>query len=72
MKSYCVHYRMHSAAQENAIFVLAANKAEAYDKAAFEAIPQKEGEHPYSVWVVSVTYNNGNYHRFNTCEGLAY
>lgn len=72
MKEYCVHYRMHSAARESTIFVKAENKAKAYELAAFEFIPQNEGEHPYSVWVVSVTYNNGNYHRFNTCEGLAY
>lgn len=72
MKEYCVHYRMHSAGQENAIFVTAENKSAAYDKATFESIPEKEGEHPYSTWVVSVTYSNGRYHRFNTCEGLAY
>ena len=72
MREYCVHYRMHSAAVEESILVKAANKAEAYDKAVFEAIPEREGEHPYSVWVVSVMCNNGNHHRFNTCEGLAY
>lgn len=72
MKEYCVHYRIDSAAEEQAIFVKAATKGEAYEKAAFEAIPEFEGEHPYSVWVVSVTYSNGRYHRFNTCEGLAY
>jgi hypothetical protein len=72
MKEYCVHYRMRYLTQENAIFVTAQNKQEAYDKAAFEYIPRKEGAHPYSVWVVSVTYSNGRYHRFNTCEGLPY
>lgn len=72
MKAYAVKYRMHFAGEEKMAYVLATSKAEAYDKATYEEIPQIEGCCPYSSWVYSVTYNNGNYHRFNTCEGLAY
>ena len=50
----------------------ASNKADAYDKAVYELIPEKHGTYPYSAWVYSVTYNNGNQKFFNTCEGLAY
>ena len=51
------------------IDVIAGNKWDAYMKAVYEAIPEREGELPYSAWVDSVTYQNGNYHRFNTFEG---
>jgi hypothetical protein len=72
MKVYTVKYRMAFADQERFVDVLAANKEQAYDKATYEVIPAKEGSVPYSSWVAAVTYNNGNYHTFNTCEGLAY
>lgn len=52
--------------------VAASSKADAYDKAVYELIPAAEGELPYSAWVVSVTYNNGNYKTFNTFEGNPY
>ena len=68
---YSVKYRM-SGEEPRMIDVIAKSKADAYDKATFEAIPAKEGALPYSAWVYSVTYQNGNYRRFNTCEGLAY
>lgn len=54
------------------IDVLAKNKAEAWEKAVYEEIPQKEGECPYSAWVSSVTYQNGNYRSFNNFEGNPY
>lgn len=38
----------------------------------FEEIPKREGSNPYSAWVKSVTYNNGNYRTFNTFEGEPY
>lgn len=69
--AYWVEFRIIGQGVQG-IDVLAANKAEAYDKAVFEAIPAKYGECPYSAWVVSVTYNNGSYRRFNTSEGNAY
>jgi len=70
--SYHVCYRNWSNGEEKWIDVVASNKADAYDIATFEAIPEKEGSIPYSSWVESVTYNNGNYHRFNTSEGNPY
>lgn len=54
------------------IDVVAESKADAYERAFFEAIPEKIGETPYSAWVESVTYQNGNERRFNTSEGNAY
>jgi len=55
------------------IVVLASSKAEAYDKAVYEAIPKEyAGFHPYSTWVSSVTYNNGNCLKFKTHEGMPY
>ena len=71
-KVYHIKYKMHFSDDVHGIDVLAQNKAEAYDKATYEVIPQREGHVPYSAWVYSVTYNNGNYRRFNTCEGLPY
>ena len=69
---YTVKYKMESVDDEKMLDVIAKSKAEAYDKATFESIPEKEGCIPFSSWVYSVTYQNGNYRRFNTCEGLAY
>ena len=51
------------------IDVIAGNKWDAYMKAVYEAIPEREGELPYSAWVDSVTYQNGNCKHFNTFEG---
>lgn len=70
--AYYVKYKMHDAVDQKGVCVAAANKAAAYDRAVYEVIPQKEGRLPYSAWVYSVTYNNGKYRRFNTCEGLPY
>ena len=67
-KTYRVEYKEHSAADVKGIDVLAANKAEAYDRAVYE----KLAEVPYSAWVASVTYNNGSYRRFNSFEGKPY
>lgn len=73
MKAYTVKYLLNGTFDEvKSISFLAKNKIDAYDKATFELIPEKEGRVPYSSWVYSVTYNNGNYHLFNTCDGLAY
>ena len=71
--AYWVKYKVIGSFElEKGIDVLAHSKAEAYDKAVFEAIPAREGETPYSAWVYSVTYNNGNQRFFNTSEGNAY
>lgn len=72
MKHYTVEYKLHSADKVRFICVPASNKADAYDKATYEAIPEKEGYTPYSSWVSAVTYNNGNYRTFNNFEGNAY
>ena len=72
MKAYYVRYRMHQYGEDCGIDVPARNKEDAYEKAVYERIPQKEGCLPYSAWVESVTYNNGNYKKFNTFEGKAY
>lgn len=67
MKAYTVKYRLDGKWSEpKSISFLAKNKFDAYDKATFELIPEKDGRMPYSSWVYSVTYNNGNEHVFKT------
>lgn len=69
MAAYYVRYKMHGE-QVKGIQVPARSKWDAYMTAQYETIPAHEnGEAPYSLWVESVTYNNGNYRRFNTFEG---
>ena len=70
--AYTVCYKLYFADHEHKISLLAVNKVDAYNKAVYEAIPAKEGTQPYSAWVVSVTYQNGNYKTFNTFEGKPY
>ena len=72
MKKYTVAYRLWECAKEQTIEVFAHNKEEAYEKADFEAIPEKHGEFPYAAWVESVTYDNGKVKTFNTFEGKPY
>lgn len=72
MKSYYVRYRVYKNGDEKGTCIIARSKQHAYSKAVFEIIPRIEGEQPYSAWVSSVTYANGNYQQFNTCEGLPY
>ena len=72
MRAYTVWYMMHSAGETKEMSFLANNKEDAHDKAEYELIPQKEGSHPYAVWVKSVTYQNGNYRTFNTGCGNPY
>lgn len=67
--TYHIRYRTYWTGQEKGIDVWASNKYLAYDKAVYEAIPAVEGCMPYSAWVASVTYQNGNYRTFNTSEG---
>lgn len=66
---YRVEYNLMG---RKAVDVIAKSKYEAYDKAVYEVIPKIEGELPYSAWVSSVTYQNGNYRTFNTFEGNPY
>ena len=73
MKAYYVHYLIDGwYSKEQGIMVPARNKAEAYDKAVYELIPEKEGREPFGAYVHSVTYNNGNYYEFNYTYGNAY
>lgn len=73
MKAYYVKYRMYRSDEVKGIGFLAKSKKDAYDKAVYELIPaQHDGQYPYSAWVHSVTYNNGNHHEFNTFEGMPY
>ena len=70
--TYTIQYKMHDCAEQASVCVTAANKENAYDKAVYECIPQKEGRVPYSAWVSSVTHRNGKHHSFNTHEGKPY
>ena len=72
MKAYTVEYKLHSGGEVHRISFLAKNKEDAWDKACYEEIPKVTGEYPYSAWVYSVTYQNGNSKRFNTHEGKPY
>ena len=72
MNAYTVEYKLHSADRVRRISFLAKNKAYSWDRAAYEEIPKATGEYPYSAWVHSVTYQNGNCRRFNTHEGKPY
>ena len=72
MKTYFVEYKMYNADRIHGIQSPAENKIDAYEKAVYTLIPEKEGGIPYSAWVHSVTYNNGNYREFNTFEGKPY
>ena len=72
MRTYCINYKTHMVNDVKSIQVLAENKEDAYDKSVYELIPQTEGEHPYSAWVDSVVYKNGNRKTFNTFEGKPY
>lgn len=70
--AYTVEYRAWQNGEVKMIDILAHSKAEAHDIAVYEAIPAKEGQPPFSAWVSAVTYQNGNYKRFNTFEGMPY
>ena len=71
--TYRVRFRLNGYWEDSIeIDVIASSAYEAYDKAVYEAIPNKYGTHPYSAWVTSVTYQNGNYKRFNNFDGKPY
>lgn len=72
MKSYYIQYKMHQCSEVCGICIAAKSKEDAYDKAVYETIYQKEGSVPYSAWVYSVTYQNGRCKTFNTFEGKPY
>lgn len=72
MKAYYIKYKMYDLGEVKGVQILASNKEDAYDKAVYEEIPKTENAVPYSAWVHSVTYKNGNCKHFNTCEGNPY
>lgn len=72
MRTYRVAYIMDYYQTEREIDVLANNAGDAYDKAAYEEIPKKEGGYPYGAYVKSVTYNNGKHKYFNNLIGKPY
>ena len=67
MRHYVVAYKFFICDMLNRIYVLANNAEQAYKNAM-----DKLDWAPYSAWVESVTYQNGNYKRFNNFEGKAY
>ena len=67
--TYHVKYKEHRTGEVKGVDVVASNKDLAYFGAVYDIIPAKDGRMPYSAWVASVTYNNGNYRVFNTWEG---
>lgn len=69
---YKVEYTLWKHQLPQRVFVAAKSKYQAWDKAVYEEIPKVEGELPYSAWVASVTYNNGNYKEFNNHQGKPY
>lgn len=70
--TYHIDYKLFQFDKIKTIDVAAKSKKEAYRIAAFELIPEREGEYPYSAWVDSVTYQNGNFRQFNHFEGFPY
>lgn len=72
MRAYRVHYKLTEWGAPRGVDVLANTKEDAYDRAVYEEIPKREHEYPYSAWVFSVTYQNGNYKIFHTFEGKPY
>lgn len=72
MKCYTVEYKLYAADNTKAVIVIAKNKEDAYVKAVYKVIPAVEKILPYSAWVHSVTYRNGNHKIFNTFEGNPY
>lgn len=72
MSTYYVEYILFPTDTVRGIQVIANSKVEAYDNAVYGEIPAETGELPYSAWVHSVTYNNGNYRVFNTHSGKPY
>ena len=62
-RAYWVRYKLNRYEVEKGIDVLAKNKEDAYYKA-LDKIEKKESQMPYSLWVYSVTYQNGRHQLF--------
>ena len=72
MRAYRVEYKAWENGEYKHVDVLAKSVADAYTKAVYDVILKQDGSLPYSAWVASVTYNNGNYKMFNNFEGKPY
>lgn len=70
--TYHIEYKNYLADEIHSIDIVAHNKEEAYWSAVWVRIHEIEGSYPYSAWVESVTYKNGNCHKFNNFEGNPY
>ena len=71
-KLYRVDYKMYEYDKVHEVYILAYNKADAYDIAVFETIPMVTGSIPYSAWVTNREYKNGIVVWFNNHEGNPY
>lgn len=72
MRTYIVRYRMNRGGKVKEIEIPANSKVDARAIALFEAIPSTEHNPPYSAWVASVTFDNGNHKEFDTNEYKPY
>lgn len=72
MRTYSISYKMNEFDEIKRIRVTADNKEDAYDTAVFDEIPAVENSYPYSAWVSTVYFKNGDCKDFNTCEGMPY
>ena len=71
-RTYTIKYISGDDGSARKVDVIAANMADAYDKAVYEAIPAGGEGLPYAAWVDSVTYQNGNVRCFKTFCGHPY
>ena len=69
---YHIEYTLFQSDKVHSIDVSAKSKRDAYAKATYELIPDKEGASPYASWVASSTSQKGNYRQFNTFAGNPY
>lgn len=67
---YIVEYRMNQCSDVEKVHVIAKDKWEAWDKARFEIIPEKNGCEPYNAWVHAIQYKNGNFRVINKSESM--
>lgn len=67
MNAYTIKYKASAAADLRTTTVLSNSKEGAY-YAAIDHLFDYLGKYPYSVFVFGVTYQNGNYKKFNNSE----
>ena len=67
---YFIEYKLYSSDKIHNLNVYASSCEDAYEKAIDYLYVAKL--FPYSIWVSSVTYNNGKHKQFNNFEGKPY